>query len=154
MTRPLLAFALASLLLPVVTQAQKPPKKERNRISRQELEDASERATILYDAIRNLRPHLLPANNRGVRTTGIGQGGSGDTRNAMPVAGSGGSAAMNAQATVYIDGVRSGELDILKNINTSAVEEVRFLTPTEAENELGPRNEGGAILVKMHKDKP
>ena len=149
-----LALAIAALAIPLAAQAQKPPKKERNRISREELVQAAERATILYDAIRNLRPHFLQANNRGVRTTGIGSGNNGDSRGAMPVAGSGGSAAMNATPTVYIDGVRSGELDMLKNINTSAVEEVRYLTPTEAENELGPRNEGGALLVKMFKDKP
>lgn len=132
-----------------VLQAQKPPKKERNRISREELVQAAERYSILYDAIRNLRPHFLQVNARGVRTTGIGSSGAG--AGSIPAAGVGGSYAQDAKATVYVDGTRSGDPDILKNINTSAVAEVRYLTPTEAENELGPRNEGGAILVKLAK---
>ncbi len=148
------AFVLSLVGLMMVSgvaQAQK-VKKERNRISREELVAAADRASILYDAIRNLRPQFLQANNRGVRTTGIGTGSG--APGAMPAAGSGGSSAQNATATVYVDGVRTGELDMLKTINTSAVGEVRFLTPTEAENELGPRNEGGAILVVMFKEKP
>jgi hypothetical protein len=144
----LLAVCLGGLG-PVAAHAQKPPKKERNRISREELVQAAERYSILYDAIRNLRPHFLQVNARGVRTTGIGQGGTGP--GSTPLAGAGGSYAQDAKPTVYVDGTRSGDPDILKNLSTNAVAEVRYLTPTEAENELGPRNEGGAILVKLAK---
>lgn len=143
-----LILCFGMLISPPV-HAQKAPKKERNRISREELVQAAERYTILYDAIRNLRPHFLQVNARGVRTTGIGQGAAGP--GSMPAAGTGGSYAQDAKATVYVDGTRSGDPEILKNLSTSAVAEVRYLTPTEAENELGPRNEGGAILVKLAK---
>jgi hypothetical protein len=147
--------ALVALALPTAVQAQKDkaPKKERNRISREELAQAAERFGVLYDAVRNLRPHFVQANNRGPRTTGIGQTGvSGKTEYGL---GGGGSNAVDATPTVYIDGVRSGEIEMLKSINTNAVVEVRYLSPAEAETELGPRNEGGAILVKLAKaEKP
>ena len=54
-------------------------------------------------------------------------------------------------ATVYVDGVRSGELDFLKTINTTGVIEVRFYTVNEAESEFGPRHEGGVIAVRTAK---
>ncbi len=146
------AFVLTALAIPVGLHAQKAPKKERNRISREELVEAGDRYSVLYDAIRSLRPQFLQVNSRGIRTTGIGQGSS--SPGSMPAAGSGGSSALNAQPTVYVDGTRSGDLEFLKGINTNAVQEVRYLTATEAENELGPRNEGGAILVVMYKGKP
>jgi hypothetical protein len=150
----LLSLIAAGLLLPVAASAQKPPKKERNRISREELIVAADRYAVLYDAVRNLRPQFLTVNSRGVRTTGIGPSDP-LSRNSRPGLGGGGSNAVDAKAIVYLDGVKSGDTDFLKTISTSTVEEVRYYSVNEAESEFGPHHEGGAIAVKLLKgDKP
>jgi hypothetical protein len=158
MKRALSLLALGVLLVPALAtaQASKPPKKERNRISQEELAQSIDRYAVLYDAIRQMRPHFLEANRRGPRSTGISSAATeaqGAAPGRMASAGSG-SGAVNFP-TVYVDGVRSGELDILKTINTSGVVEVRYYSANEAETEFGPRNEGGVIAVKLVKaEKP
>ena len=52
---------------------------------------------------------------------------------------------------VYLDGMKLGDPDVLKGIRTGEVEEVRYMTPSQAAMEFGFGHDGGAILVKMHK---
>ena len=51
---------------------------------------------------------------------------------------------------VYIDGIKSGDPDVLRGIRTGDVEEVRFLNANRAASEYGVGHEGGAILVKRY----
>lgn len=142
------------LLLASTAQAQdKKTKRERNRISREELVEAADRFPDLYDAIRSLRAHFLAPNNRGVRTTGVGERGAGSSGLSGGSYGSGGSNAANALAVLYIDGRRSGDLNVIKGLKTREVEEVRYLTPTEAGQEYGLGHEGGAVLIKSYQEK-
>jgi len=127
---------------------EKAPKRERNRISREELVQGAEKFPDLYEAIRSLRPHFLTANNRGVRTTGVGPPAAGDP--ASRSYGTGGSTSANPQPVVWLDGRKSGDPEVLKGILSRDVEEVRYLGPNEAGIEYGLGHEGGAIVVKRY----
>ncbi len=155
--RALVWLALAgAVTLPAAAQEQKKPKKERNRISREELLEAADKLPDLYAAVRSLRPHFLEANNRGSRATGVGErvaSTDGVNRNSAGSYGTGGSMGSEAIAVVYLDGRRSGEPDYLKGLATKDIEEVRYLTANEAGMEYGLGHEGGAIVVKMFVEK-
>jgi hypothetical protein len=140
-TISLLAISIA--LAPAPALGQKPPKRERNVIAREELVQAADKFSDLYQAIKSLRPHFLTVNNRGVRTSGIGEGGMSGRQ-----AGTGGSNALNAVPVVYIDGRKSGDPSILKSLLTRDVGEVRYLGANDAGMEYGLGHEGGAIVVK------
>ncbi|HZN98378.1 MAG TPA: hypothetical protein VFB61_11650 [Gemmatimonadales bacterium] len=118
-----------STLAPGAAQGQKAPKRERDIIAREELVQASEKFTDLYQTVRSLRPHFLTS-NRGERT--LGNSGS---AGAVPV--------------IYVDGRQSGGPDYLKGISAKDVAEVRYLNPNKAGMEYGLGHEGGAIVVKM-----
>lgn len=128
-------------------------KRERNRISREELVETAERFPDLYDAIRSLRAHFLAPNNRGMRTTGVGERSAGSSSSSGGSYGSGGSNAAGAIAVVYLDGRKSGDPDAIKGLKTLDIEEVRYLTPNEAGQEYGLGHEGGAILIKTWQEK-
>lgn len=148
-------FALGGIVLLASTaQAQdKKIKRERNRISREELVETAERFPDLYDAIRSLRAHFMAPNNRGTRTTGVGERNAGSSSSSGGSYGSGGSNAAGAVAVVYLDGRRSGDPDVIKGLKTLDIEEVRYLTPNEAGQEYGLGHEGGAILIKTWQEK-
>lgn len=105
------------------------PKQERNVITREEILNSSFMEKDLYQAIRGLRPHFLspPA---GVRSRA-------STASSPPA--------------VYVDGMRQAGLDALRTLRTSEVEEVRYLTPTAAQSELGSAASGGALMIKLHR---
>ena len=150
----LLALVSAwSTLAPGNAQGQKAPKRERDVIDREELVQASEKFPDLYMAVRSLRPHFLAVNNRGTRTTGVGEGDNptgrpGDPRNARK-AGTGGSSAVDVLAVIYVDGRKSGDPEFLKGLSTKDAAEVRYLNPNKAGMDYGLGHDGGAIVVKM-----
>ncbi|MGH2568763.1 MAG: hypothetical protein ACRDGA_10510, partial [Bacteroidota bacterium] len=49
--------------------------------------------------------------------------------------------------TVYVNGLRYGEVDALRRLPVEWVREVRYLNPTDANLELGVGNTGGAIMI-------
>lgn len=49
--------------------------------------------------------------------------------------------------TLYVDGIRSNGIRELERIRASVVEEMRFLSPTDATNRFGTDHTGGAILI-------
>lgn len=102
-------------------------KRQRDVITREEIQASAHRDMDLFQAVRSLRPHFL-APPRGNRTMGSGR---------------------PANTVVYIDGNKAGELDALKNIPAANVEEVRYLDPARAEEEYGITHNGGAVLVKL-----
>ena len=48
---------------------------------------------------------------------------------------------------VYLDGIRMDSLRELERIRADAVEEMRYMSPTDATNRYGTGHSGGAILV-------
>jgi hypothetical protein len=117
-----LLLAGAIMLAPPELSGQK---KQRDVITREELQGSGQRDQDAYSAIRSLRPHFM-APPRGTRTMG-------------------GSAA--AALVVYLDGMKA-DLQSLRTMPASDVMEVKYLEPAKAEEEYGITHSGGAILVK------
>lgn len=102
--------------------AQKGPKRDKNLITRAEI-DSFDQNVDLYELIRRLRPNML----RGHTGTRSLTGGS------NPV-------------VVYVEGTQY-EVAALRNLTTGNVEEVRYLDPIEAGNRYGLNHLGGAIVI-------
>lgn len=135
-----LAVATAAALSPFAAAPAEAQKRDRDRITREELESSAQKSTDLYRAIRSLRAHML-SGSRGVRSMGIERGADDRmqaTGRAIP-------------PVIYIDGNRAGDPEVLKSVLTTNVAEVRFLDPNKALMEYGTGHEGGAILVTLLK---
>jgi len=126
-------FVLVGAALAFVPDQVIAQKKDRNTITREEIENSPQKNQDILAVIRSLRPHFL-APPRGTRTLGYGA--------TFPTA-------------VYINGTRAGELDALKYLMAADVMEVRYLEPGKAIDEFGQDHSGGAVLVKrMEGTKP
>ncbi len=112
-------------------------KRQRDLITRAEIESSPKRSDDIYDLIRSLRPHFLDA-PRGVRQPSMTQSGG-----ARP------------EIVVFIGQNQAGGIDVLKSLQAEQVEEVRYFDPSRAEAEFGlTLGAGGAIVIKMYKGKP
>jgi len=126
-TLPLLILAVA-LLLPAAVHAQDSakakPKIKRNPdvISAQEIEAESD-AHDAYQLVNRLRPLWLT--KRGVGSINL----------------------PSAEVAVYLNGMRLGGPDALRDILRTGVLEMRFLRGTDATQRFGTGHENGAILV-------
>lgn len=119
------AIVIAGIVgVPDRAEAQK---RDRDRITRQEIESSSHRALDLYQVVRSLRPHFLEV--RGVRAAG--------------------SVASSTPIALYVDGKRDVGVEGLRAIAPGNVEEVRYFSPTAATNEFGPLGANGAVIVKL-----
>jgi len=114
------------LLLPGDLHGQK---RQRDRITREEIMSSAHKDLDLYQVIRSLRPQFLSAPS-GVRSLG---------------------GSNTPMIAVYVDGRRETGLDALKAIVPVDVEEVRYLDATRAGTEFGPSASSGAVIVKMCK---
>jgi hypothetical protein len=124
------ALILAGAWLALTPCESVAQKRQRDRITREEILSSPHRDVDIYQVIRGLRPHFLEP-PPGVRTLG-------------------GAYAPNAVA-VYVDGVRETGVDALRMLTAVRVEEVRYLDPTRSESEFGPRASGGAVAVRLYK---
>jgi hypothetical protein len=142
-------IGLCTLFHPVVLSAQK---KDRDRIAREELLQAADKFQDLYLAIRSLRPHFLAA-SRGTRSVDVQPGTAGsqmcrttsDPGCSMRSAGD----SPSPLPILYVDGSKMGDLELLRDILTRNVEEVKYLNPNQAGSEFGVGHDGGAVLVRM-----
>jgi hypothetical protein len=129
----LIAAMLAAGMLFCLPAQSLAQKKQRDKITRPEIEASAHRDLDLYQVVRALRPHFLEA-PKGVRSL---RGNSFD-----------------AGLTVFVDGKRETGMDALRLIAPLLVEEVRYMDPTQSATEYGPRVNGGALLIKMRKAEP
>ena len=145
-------LTIGGLLAPLGLQAQK-PKHDRDVITRDELVEADAKSPDLYQAVKRLRPHFLTVLNRGPNSTGVGPGGGGTMCDAArePNCNVRSMGTVVALPVVYVDGMKTGDPEVLKTFATKNVEEVRYLTAAKAEMEFGLGHEGGAIVVKLIK---
>lgn len=97
------------------------PRRSGNRLSQAEMLEST--ATNVLQAIEQLRPMWL-------RTRGTDPSGSSQT---MPV--------------VYIDGIRAGELEMLRSIQIEEVDRLRYVNPRDATTRWGTGVAGGVIEV-------
>lgn len=120
-----LAAAGACAGSPSTTQAGSAARRESSTMVTQE-ELVATRTMNVYDAIQRLRPQWLTSSR-------VRRGGSGDP------------------LQVYLDNNRYGTLESLRSLSIGGVQEVRFLSASEATNRYGTGHTGGAILVLMQK---
>lgn len=104
-------------------------KRSANVITADELSQSS--AQNLYQAIQMLRPGWFRQRTR------TSMGGTARTGGA------------NDPLVVYLDNVRYGDVNSLKQLTTTGVTELRFYDPSEATNRYGTGHSQGAILVKQ-----
>ncbi len=121
------ALAGAVTLVPVAGAQEL--KKDKDKITRAEIEATPQRDQDIYQVIRSLRPHFL-RQARGVRSFGNA---------GVPL------------PALYVDGVKESDLNQLKAIPAAAVDEVRYLEPARAEMDYGADAQGGAVVVKRLK---
>lgn len=136
MSRTRIAFALlfASVLVALAPDSASGQKRQRDRITREEIESSPHRNLDAFQLIRNLRPHFLEA-PKGVRSFGN------SSTPYLPI-------------VLYVDGRKDTGIDALRVMDPNTIEEIRYLDPTRAENEFGPQAANGAVVVKLRKVKP
>ncbi|MCY4645553.1 MAG: hypothetical protein OXE73_01520 [Gammaproteobacteria bacterium] len=99
------------------------PGTSRNLITRAQIEESQ--AITAYDVIRALHPQWLRARGQ---TVGLA--------NATPVT-----------PTVFMDGTRMGELDVLNAYQVRDIEEIRYLDPGRAASRYGMGYPRGIIEI-------
>ena len=132
-TRSIFVVLLASLLAAFVPDSAHAQKRQRDRITRDEIEGSAHKHLDAFQMIRNMRPHFLEP-PKGVRSFG-------------------GSNAPFTPIALYVDGRRDSGIDALRTMDPLTIEEIRYLDPTRAENEFGPNAANGAVVVKLRKVK-
>ena len=152
--RGVVSLAMVGFASLGLTSAMAAQKKDRKTITREEIMESAQKDGDLYQAIRSIRPHFLqkPRGQRSMDVAMSSGGSSAGAQGAMRV-GSG----VAPEPTVYVNGTKLGELNLLKSILAADVFEVKYLDPVKAQDEYGPDHNGGAIivtLVKGIKDKP
>jgi hypothetical protein len=122
---------LALIAVPLLAQ-DKPenPKLRRqtNVISFEEIEAVRDQATDLMTVVQRLRPQFL-------RPRGAASFGNNRSGNTIPV------------AQVVVDGVHRGDVQMLRQLSTQSVKEIRYMSAADATTRFGTGFDAGAILV-------
>ncbi|MGH7607999.1 MAG: hypothetical protein ACREME_11735 [Gemmatimonadales bacterium] len=98
------------------------PRRDANLITAEELSQTSVRS--LYDAVRALRPAWMMRS----RPTALLR-------------------EQQAELVVYVDGIRFGNVETLRQLTTRGIAAVRYFSPGNAEARFGPGHLMGAIEV-------
>ena len=120
--RVLLPLVMVTTVLACTRASNRSGSGDRDTIT--EAEIASSSATNAYEAVQRLRGNFL--SNRG-KTTILGKS------SPMPI--------------VYLDGVRFGEVNSLRNISATTVQAIRLYRAWEAQQKYGNDVMGGVIEV-------
>ena len=123
-------FAAASALTIAVLACGKAPSssptpRDRDVLTHEEIVSAAREASDLYETLLSLRPHFLEA-PLGIQPSSSLRG-----------------------TTVYIDARRAGGVESLRSLTAGTVDEVRYLGPTQSQNEYGPRATLVTLVVKL-----
>ncbi|MBI4502291.1 MAG: hypothetical protein HY700_14170 [Gemmatimonadetes bacterium] len=118
-----LSVALLCAFATVVhAQKEKKLRRDPRRITAEEIA-AKQTAQTAYDLVQALRPTWL--SSRGATTILLEETG----------------------ISVYVDGTKRGSIDELRSIPRDQVQEMRFLSATDAATRYGLNNQSGAIEV-------
>ena len=104
------------------------PRSSRDLITRAQIEQMS--VQDAYEMVQRMRPEYL-REQRGANSL---------SRTAPPLL-----------AVVYVDGVKRGGPDSLRGMRPAEVEEIRFMSGTDATTRYGTDHGGGAIEVKTRR---
>ncbi len=107
-----------------------PTPRDRNVLTHDEIMTTGRDGSDLYEAVQSLRPHFFEP-PPGIQPGSAPQG-----------------------VTVYIEARRAGGLEALHSLTAGTVEEVRYLGPTQSQNEYGPRATVVTLVVRLRHVRP
>jgi hypothetical protein len=150
-------------------QVSEKTNRDRKLITAEEIEAAH--VNSAYEVVQKLRPEMLNRLSRpmtlgggmtsrstsgSTRSSGMTRAGAGGNDNAPGASSAAPDAAQEAvetaeprTAAVFVDGTDMGGVDELKQIQANLVEEIRYLTGTDAGARYGPRYSAGVIEVRL-----
>jgi hypothetical protein len=135
----LLAVAtLVGVISAAGQQASTPANRNRRVITTEEIEQAQE--TNAFQVVEKLRPEFLVSMAR-QHTLGRGAVQQPDLGYSQPDP--------EPTAAVFVDGTEMGGVDELRRIQSTMVEEIRYLSGSEAQTKYGPRFPAGVIEVRL-----
>ena len=152
---------LTSVVAAGAQQVSAPKNRDRKVITTEEVERAG--VNNAYQVVERLRPEFLGRMTR-QQTLGAGaaprmsrsrggQPGGGGGAGDVPTPGTtdqGFSQPDPASTTaVFVDGTQMGGIDELQQVASNLVEEIRFLSGTDAQTKYGPRFSAGVIEVQL-----
>ena len=160
----LLAVATLVGIMPASgQQVSTPTNRDRRVITTEEIEQAQE--TNALQVVEKLRPEFLRRMSQrqtlGVGGTAAGAGGRTYGGGAGATGSAGGAGATEDQgpaysqpdpqpsAAVFVDGTEMGGTDELRQISANTVEEIRYLSGSDAQTKYGPRFPAGVIEVTL-----
>lgn len=95
---------------------------DRDRLTAEQVRELAPQFDTAYDLVRNVRPLWLRIRGATSPTT-------------------------DGAIALYVDGARYGTSEDLRRISVTAVESMRYLSPSDATNRYGTGHVHGAILV-------
>jgi hypothetical protein len=110
---------------PRATQTGSKRNNLRELITHEEIEESTQRNLDLYSVIQSLRPQML-APPPGIRR-----------------------ASNDVELAVYVNKIKQNGVVALRSISALSVSEVRYLNPTQSQNQLGQSASNGAIMVTL-----
>jgi hypothetical protein len=151
MKDPIVLAALVWLILPFPAESQQTTSNRDRRLVTAE-EIAGAQADNAYQAVETLRPEYF---RRAERPQSVHGGERMTSRSGSPRNLSAASAFVpNAAAVglrVFLDGSEVGDAQQLRQIPAHLVAEIRYLSGSEAQIELGPRYAGGILRVSLRR---
>jgi hypothetical protein len=167
------ALAVLAGVLPVAgQQVSAPANRDRRVITTEEIEQAH--STDAYQVIEKLRPEFLRRMSRPQTLGGGGvTGGRGGGTNRNPGGGGGATGGGTGStgggtdgetmqpdpgfsqpdpprtAAVFVDGTEMGGVEELQRLQANLVEEIRYLSGSDAQTKYGARFSAGVIEVKL-----
>ena len=144
-------------------QVSTPANRNRRVITTEEIEQAQE--TNALQVVEKLRPEFLRRMSQrqtlGAGGTAAGAGGRTYGGGAGATGSAGGAGATEDQgpaysqpdpqptAAVFVDGTEMGGIEELRQIQSNTVEEIRYLSGSDAQTKYGPRFPAGVIEVTL-----
>jgi hypothetical protein len=135
--RILLFVLLAVIVAHAPVEAQSSPRKDRNRISAEEIQAAT--AQDAHQLVQRLRPHWLRMRGRS----------SLQTREAEMPGGGTGQVLAPREIIVYLNGGRYGTHESLRSLHLDGITDMEYMDGPSATQRFGTGHPHGAILVTI-----
>jgi len=133
----LAVLVLAAFAASSDAQEAKKKRGDRNRLLQEEIVEAGAAIVTARDAIRMLRPQWLNPPMGRMASSNVGGAGGGQQT-----------------LIVYIDDQRQPDLEILTQVKSADIVEMRYLDQNRAVQYRGPGHEAGVIEIKTQRSKP
>lgn len=151
----------AAMLAAVAAGAQQvsaPANRDRRLITTEEIERAQ--VNTAYQVVEKLRPEFLRrmtrqqtlgagSMSRGSTSRSTGQSADGEGQQSASPDAAYSPASAPTTAAVFVDGTQMGGTEELQQLQANMVEEIRYLSGTDAQTKYGPRFASGVIEVKL-----